>query len=227
MQTAKKERPIHQLANQNNSSLLPTTISYAETKNQIINKRNKLAIRYLQANQNERKQIENGIKNYWVASISNTLYNYGVGTRWDFNGTTRTPQQGTIACGYFVTTLLLDMGLKINRIKLSTCAASEMMQQLVPHQKIKNLNGLTYSLFCDSLKNLSKGVYVIGLDYHVGFIVNDGLNCWFIHSNYINRQGVIKELVQHSTALKASNTRWLINLTADKDFITRWLTSIT
>ena len=58
-------------------------------------------------NKNEKKKlccetIHNGIPGYWI------------GTVWDFNGVTRTPKQGAIACGYFVTNVLTDLGFKIN-----------------------------------------------------------------------------------------------------------------
>jgi hypothetical protein len=68
-----------------------------------------------------------------------------------------------------------------------------------------------------------QGVYVIGLDFHTGFIVNDGTENWFIHSNYIGRKGVTREPVSTSAALNASKTKWLVSLTQDQDFLQRWL----
>jgi hypothetical protein len=100
-----------------------------------------------------------------------------------------------------------------------------MMKSLAPGQPLKNLSYLDYQSFNDKLKDLGKGVYIIGLDFHTGFIVNDGTENWFIHSNYIGRKGVVKEPVMNSDALKASKTRWLISLTSDKAFIQKWLRS--
>ncbi len=197
--------------------------SYAETKKQIAGKRIELATKYWKANEKDKNKIRKEITAFWISGISDNLCRYWVGTPWDFNGTTLIPKEGTIACGFFVTTILQDMSLNLNRTKLSTCAASEMMQSLVPHQNIKRLNNLSYDLFCDSLQNLGKGVYIIGLDFHVGIIVNDGYHVWFIHSNYINRQGVTKETVQNSLALQASKTKWLVGLTNDQVFVERWL----
>jgi hypothetical protein len=82
---------------------------------------------------------------------------------------------------------------------------------------------MDYRSFNDKLTELGKGVYIIGLDFHTGFIVNDGKENWFIHSNYIGRKGVTKEAIMNSDALKASKTRWLISLTNDKSFLERWL----
>ena len=98
-----------------------------------------------------------------------------------------------------------------------------MMKSLVPQQQIKNNSYLSYRNFNEQLKQNGCGVYIIGLDFHTGFIVNDGKENWFIHSNYVGRTGVTKETVLNSEALKSSKTRWVVSLTDDKDFIQRWL----
>lgn len=113
--------------------------SYAETKKMIASKRAELATKYLKADESGKNKIRKEITEYWISGVSNSLSRYWVGTPWDFNGTTVIPKEGTIACGFFVTTILQDMSLHLNRTKLSTCAASEMMQSLVPRQKIKKL----------------------------------------------------------------------------------------
>src|SRR5258708_39558918 len=110
------------------------------------------------------------------------------------------------------------MDLTIPRNKLAVCPSAVMMHSITPHQKLKNLSYLSYTDFDDILKLYGKGVYIIGLDFHTGFIVNDGTENWFIHSNYIDRQGVMKERVLYSAALRSSKTRWMISLTNDKDF---------
>lgn len=199
------------------AALLP----YDEVKRKIEKKKKELADKYLE--DPDQTTILNEIKEYWVQTISLDMYKQWENTPWDFNGTTTRPQQGTIACGYFVATILQDMDLKVNRTKLSVCASSEMMKSLVPQQRIKNLSYLSYSEFNDYLKESGKGVYIIGLDFHTGFIVNDGTEIWFIHSNYIGRKGITKETVMNSLALKSSKTRWLISLTNDQNFLQKWL----
>ena len=92
-----------------------------------------------------------------------------------------------------------------------------MMKAVCPGQKVKNLSYLSYSKFNDSLLKFGKGVYIIGLDFHTGFIVNDGQDNWFIHSNYISRKGVSKEKLHESPALRSSKTRWMISLTGDAE----------
>ncbi|HEX6192017.1 MAG TPA: hypothetical protein VFZ42_06620 [Chitinophagaceae bacterium] len=165
----------------------------------------------------------NLLANHWVNSISDSMYRYWSGTSWDFNGITNEPRNGQIACGYFVTAVLQHMGCRINRVKLSTCASMTMMKSLAPAQKIKNLSSLSYPAFNDRISEYGKGIYVIGLDFHTGFIINDGKENWFLHSNYINKKGVVKEKIWESAALKSSRTRFLVSLTGDRHFLENWL----
>lgn len=197
--------------------------SYEEVKYAIEENRKQFSLKYSSLSNLNNKESIKEISSYWVNTISNDLYNKWKNTPWDFNGTTTKPQQGNIACGFFVTAILQDMGLKINRRKLSICASSQMMKSLAPQQRLNNLSYLSYSEFNDTMKEYGKGVYIIGLDFHTGFIINDGKENWFIHSNYIGRKGVTKELVMNSPALRSSKTRWVVSLTGDKDFLQRWL----
>ena len=197
--------------------------SYEEVKQDITAHRKLFSKSFFNADEISRKKITDSIADYWVKAISKDLFGQWESTPWDFNGTTSIPHQGSIACGYFVTAILQDMDVKLNRIKLSTCASSEMMRSLTPLQPIKRLNRLSYTDFNEQLKKYGKGVYVIGLDFHTGIIVNDGEENWFIHSNYIDRMGVTKEAVISSEALQSSKTRWIVSLTGDKDFVERWL----
>ena len=219
MENEKSPKPLELPAGRDSS----VAKSYEEIKEEMAACRKKFSVKYSSLHSLYTKEATEELTNYWINSISNELYSKWQNTPWDFNGTTTQPQQGSIACGYFVTTILQDMGVKLNRVKLSTCASSEMMKSLTPRQPIRNLSSLTYTAFNDKLKEDGKGVYVIGLDFHTGFIVNDGAENWFIHSNYIERKGVTKEPVINSGALKSSKTRWLVSLTGDTSFLQRWL----
>ena len=195
--------------------------SYADLKAAINSDREAFGQSYSSAT--DREELWNQLKDYWVHTLGNDLYQQWNGTPWDFNGTTRVPQEGAIACGYFVTGLLLDMGYRLDRVKLSTCASLTMMKALTPGQRVLNASYLSYSDFCMKIRNGGKGIFIVGLDYHTGFLVNDGTDTWFLHSNYINRQGVIKEKMAASAALQASRTRFVVSLTNDTAFLLRWM----
>jgi len=197
--------------------------TYIELKADLLKIRNSF-----KANVSSMDQVDSNdsIVNFWVKTIGKDIYEKWEGTPWDFNGTTESPKVGNIACGYFVTTVLRDIGVKLNRIKLATCTSLQMMKSLCPTQKIQNLSYKNYEEFNDYIKKNGKGVYIIGLDFHTGFLVNDGFENWFIHSNYIKRKGVTKETILSSVALKGSKTRWTVCLTKDKVFINNWLKGI-
>jgi hypothetical protein len=198
-------------------------IPYYQYKENLVAKRKDFINEYDSAVDKER--IFDRINDFWVEEMTTGLYSYWKDTPWDFNGTTTSPGEGTIACGFFVTTLLQDMGFPVDRRKLAICASSVMMKSLVPQQRLKNLDQLSYPGFCDSVGAYPKGIYVIGLDFHTGFIVNDGTEAYFIHSNYIGRKGVVKELIKDSDALKASRTKWMVALTTDHSFLRKWLSN--
>ena len=49
-------------------------------------------------------------------------------------------------------------------------------------------------------------VYIVGLDFHTGFITRENKDTYFIHSSYIENKGVVKEKTETSQALNASKT---------------------
>ncbi len=72
---------------------------------------------YLASEIEEKDSILKLTKNYLEETLVEDIFNYWYGTPWDFNGTTNIPNQGSIACGYFVTTTLKHLGFNIPRFK--------------------------------------------------------------------------------------------------------------
>jgi hypothetical protein len=64
----------------------------------------------------------------------------------------------------------------------------------------------------------------VGLDVHVGFIVNSGDEVYFVHSSYVEPYTVIREKAIESRILAGSNYRVLGNILADDELISTWLT---
>lgn len=160
------------------------------------------------------------VSDYFYSLISNDIYSYWQGTPWDFNGTTRMPNQGSIACGYFVTTTLADVGLKINRVKLATCISGDMIKALCT-------NIHTYTDFKKLQAYLAqqpnRSVFIVGLDYHTGYIVKDASGSYFMHSNWIDRAGVMKEPIEASAALQNNKIFMIGSLTANKKLLDKWI----
>ena len=152
-----------------------------------------------------------------------TDYWHGERISWDFNGTTEVPQQGKIACGYFVTTVLRDAGWKVQRARLAQQTSENIILSLTTDAYVKRFRRVTIDDFVNTVKKWGPGIYVVGLDIHIGFIVNTGDEVYFIHSSYVEPYTVVREKATESKILAASNYRVLGKLTADDLFIKKWL----
>jgi hypothetical protein len=161
------------------------------------------------------------LSDYFFHLINDDIYTYWKGTPWDFYGTTQTPKTGNIACGYFITTTLNDLGFKIQRRELAECRSGDMIKKLCTDihtfTEFKNLDSF--------LKNQPENsVFIIGLDFHTGYIVKDSANIYFLHSNYINKQSVVKEKIKESKALVSNKFYMIGSLTANKKLLEKWVT---
>jgi hypothetical protein len=136
------------------------------------------------------------------------------GTPWDFNGITRMPGQGKIACGYFVNTVLQDAGFRLPRIKWSQMAA-EPITVKVSH-RIKRFRDRPVSEVEAYIHAQGDGLYKVGLDSHVGFIVKRGDQVRFVHSSYYQREvGVLSEPLEGYNPLAHSRYRIVGSLLGD------------
>ena len=79
---------------------------------------------------------------YFFEMLNDSIFGYWMQTPWDFNGHTDTPRKGEIACGYFVTTTLRDIGVRLQRYKLAQQAASVITEKLCEPTSMKRLASL-------------------------------------------------------------------------------------
>lgn len=145
------------------------------------------------------------LKDSLTAFITDSLLPCWYGTPWDFNGTTETPQQGKIACGYFVTTVLRDAGIKINRVKMAQCASEQLVKTTCTD--LKRYSNKPIGDFVSDILNNGYGLYIVGLDNHTGFVFNDGKEVWFIHSGVYPPACALKEKAISSVTLINSSYR--------------------
>lgn len=95
------------------------------------------------------------------------------GTEWAFYGTSQTPGQGQIACGYFVSTVLRDAGLRVERVRLAQQASSNIARTFAGGAT-KRFSRAPHLRVVEYVEEQGAGVYIIGLDYHVGLLTWDG-----------------------------------------------------
>jgi hypothetical protein len=159
-------------------------------------------------------------KEYFFQLINNKIPAYWTGTAWDFNGVTRKPGEGKIACGYFITNTLTDLGFSIERVKLAQAASSVLIKATcVDIKHCAGFDGLKTYLAAQP----EHSVFIVGLDFHTGYIAKERKDCYFIHSNYINSKGVTKEKIDVSEALQASKTFMIGSISSNDEFIRQWI----
>jgi hypothetical protein len=219
------------LASTPNTSDLPDSVpadvhSYRDALNRLEAQRVVLASRYQKATSTAQKdEVIAQARAVVTQTIYTEIFPSWYGTSWDFNGTAEAPRQGKIACGYFVTTLLRDARWKVQRARLAQQASENIILTLTEDDNVKRFRHTEIGDFVKAVKDWGSGLYVVGLDIHVGFIVNTGGEVYFIHSSYFEPYAVVKERASASKILATSKYRVLGKITADDAFMEKWLLS--
>ena len=197
-------------------SAVTTLLNYDSCKKKVITlkQKNKALWNKLSTLQKE--------KLFTTATVE-TIIPCWIGTPWDFNGTTEIPQQGKIACGYFVTTVLRDAGLPIARVKLAQCASEQLVTTLIQPKYICRFSNAAMDDFIKKVQQQGFGLYIVGLDNHVGFIYNDGTEIYFIHSTFVGTRDVQKEKAAESNVLRQSKYKVLGKLSGDERVLNKWI----
>lgn len=189
-------------------------------------KRTAFATAYATADSIHREALIDSARSYVFDRLTLDLFPRWYGTPWDFNGITRTPGQGTIACGYFVNTLLLDAGFRLPRIKWSQQGA-EAITVKVSHA-VKRFRDRPVQEVEAYIRTQGDGLYKVGLDSHVGFIVHRstaerGAEIRFVHSNYYQRDiGVMSEPLDGHNPLAHSRYR-IVGSLLGREMMIAWI----
>lgn len=157
-------------------------------------------------------------------SLRQDVFPAWFGTDWDFNGTTTTPGVGKIACGYFVSTCLTQVGFKVNRIKLAQQASQKIIETFMPKTERKILgDAKPMEVIRAFLQGKGDGIYLVGLDQHVGFISVVGEDMAFVHSSYYQPDSCVQaEKIETKNPLSDSKYRVIGKLFSD-DMVVGWL----
>ena len=97
--------------------LIITITNYSSTKQKVENERAALKTKY--TNSSNKTQTLEEARKQLTEYLYQDIFNHWYTTKWSFEGHTETPKQGTVACGYFVSTTLRDVGFNLNRYKLA------------------------------------------------------------------------------------------------------------
>ncbi len=178
---------------------------------------------YRQATSGDKARLEQQANDYLFGLLTDSggVFHHWMGTEWDYNGITTEPLKGEIACGYFVTTPLKQLGFNLNRYKIAQQYSHSIANTLCAKGSVKSYNDLDIVL--ERINAKKNSLYVVGLDNHVGFLVNIKGEVFFIHSDYIT-DGVVKESPKASIALLSSNLYVVGNLLGNNpELVKKWL----
>lgn len=157
--------------------------------------------------------------------IVNTVFPAWHYTPWDFNGTSKQPGEGKVACGYFVAAVLIDVGFKVDRIKLSQRPSGLIIKTFSPKEYVYREVGTSYlDYFVNLEEKLEDGLYIVGLDTHTGFIQIKNGKRIFTHSNSypFSRYVVSQDIDEVFTHLMVSNWKEVGKLFT-RPMLRKWL----
>lgn len=202
---------------------VPDTERYAVLVEELQRWRDNLAQQYGKARTEDEKSAVEHDARVILELMLPEMMRCWVGTPYDFNGTAEKPGMEKIACGYYVSTVIRDAGFRVDRYKLAQQPSENIMRTFLPGDACALKVGVDYPKYADWVEGLEPGVYLIGMDTHVGFIVvkTDGMR--FFHSSGAAKVGVVEERRDNAWALRKSNWRMLGHLTADAGVMRTWL----
>ena len=195
-------------------------ISYTSIKSSINTNRKQLAQSYKIAT--NKPETLNQIRTKFTSYLTDNIIPNWYETKWSFDGYSETPKKGTIACGYFVSTTLRDVSCNINRFKLAQKSPLEEAKVVACGNEVITLKNKSKADLKSYFGTKKDGLYFIGLQFHVGYIFKKGNEIYFIHSNYIDNKGVMKEKVDDSKAI-ISDVYYIADITYNDKLLKKWL----
>lgn len=198
----------------------PDSISYTATKIEIGLLRGRLR------NDLSENRIDiDSVKRTFRDLLTQRVIPYWYGTPWSFGGHTAIPKTGKIACGYFVSTTLKDMGLKLNRYKLAQKSPIDEAEAISCGTKIKTISDNDPDAALEAIHQfVKKGVYFIGFDTgHVGFLIREKDALYLVHSNYLSPISVCVEPLATARIFKTFTKFHLVDISHNERLIQKWL----
>jgi len=216
----------------NNSAITPLTlenvnleISYKDCLLTIEKSRIDFKNQYSQGNSEKKQEVLDSVSIYLENTIVETIIPYWYGTPWDFNGHTNVPNQGEIACGYLVSTTLKHVGFNLNRYKFAQQPAMSEAKTLQSTPLKIYRNKSKSELVSKVLSELQDGLYLVGLDNHVGYLQIKNKEVFFIHANYCTNK-VEKEQAETSACF-TSSIYALGEISTNKELLKKWILGTT
>jgi hypothetical protein len=171
----------------------------------------------------EGTDVNQRLSDLLYVTLRDSIFPAWYGTVWDFNGITNVPSQGEIACGYFVSTTLKHAGFNLNRYKLAQQGATEIATAVCGSNTMTRFTSLDKAI--THVSQSKNGLYIVGLDFHVGFLLVEAGEVFFVHSDYFNGK-VVREAAKTSQGLNSSEVYVLGEITNNNRLMADWTNGI-
>ncbi len=198
-------------------------MNYEYTTSSLTTQRKDLNKRYIHSQTaQEQAEILQESRALLVQNLTEHIFPAWYGTSWGFYGMTRTPGEGEIACGTFVVFTLQDVGFQIPT-RMAQQPSENIIKNLVGTTDIKRFsNHAPMDKVIEWIQQRGEGIFLVGLDIHVGFILFRNNRITFCHANYYSPQKVVNQEVLEPSPLVDSQYRVLAKLFTD-DMLKKWL----
>ena len=157
-----------------------------------------------------------------VVAGMGSLFTYWYGTPWGLGAPqTKVPGRGKINCGSFVGRTLVDAGFNLNARKLQRQPAELIIKSLAPDRLIRRFRRTSMETFLAGVRKMGPGLYIIGLDFHVGYLlVKPDDKVRFIHASYITHT-VLDEPAHSAQPIETSQYR-VVGKLFSTDLLAKW-----
>lgn len=194
---------------------------YLALKQKIENLHEKLSKEYELGDAFGKDSLLKNTQNLLFDILHSEIFPAWYGTKWDYNGTSEIPKEGKIACGYFVTTTLRDLGFDFNRYQLAQLPSESMILKLT--SKVKRFSNTENEEVWNYFTQFSTGIFIVGLDSHAGFILKTKDSIKFIHSVlYQDIDGVSAQDLKSENLFNLSSYKIIGEILTDEMLI-KWL----
>jgi hypothetical protein len=187
---------------------------YKIQKDKNSDKISNLALKYPDIKEPLQKVFLNELRDSLRASFEESVP-FWYGTKYDFNGTSQIPQRGKIACGYFVSGILADIGFQLNKRKFGQMSSEQLIRKIIHKNYIKRFSKISADKFWHKMEKLPDGIFIIGLDTHIGFLRKNGNEFDFIHASRLGQSCVLSENAKQSRTIKKSKVKIIGLLSED------------
>jgi hypothetical protein len=192
---------------------------YAAAVRQAERRRDQLAARWREAE--DRAALVGPVARE-ITSSARRLSRHWLGTSWGLGlPQSQVPGRGKINCGTFVGTILRDAGFVVDVGKLQRQPSQLIIRSFVGRERMKKWSNAPMDRFLADVRAMGPGLFIVGLDFHVGFLIQTERDLRFVHASYETRT-VVDEPAASAGPITESKYR-VVGKLLDRGNVRDWL----